>query len=669
MHGRPEDEIKHLLPHTYFAFFSRFGRLRPIQIQAIPVILEGVHTLVVSPAASGKTEAVICPVIERRIQEQWPPLSILYVTPTRALVNDLYARIRPPLETLGYSVRRKTQDHPEFKPERPPDVLITTPESFDSLMARHPQSLRTLRVLILDEIHLYDQTYRGDQLRVLLRRLDRLIPQGFQKIALSATVHDPKTLGLRYLWPEFEIVSHPAPREIEYTLFQQEPTYRRLLRYLQEREARKVLYFAPTRREVEAIAMTLKRERAFQGRIWVHHGSLSKKEREATEQRMLHSRYGMIVATTTLELGIDIGDIDAVVLHSPPNSVAQLLQRIGRGNRRRPTLYAVGLYRTPLEKTVFETLFELASKGWLESVPYDPAPSVAVQQILSYALQRKRVGMPKSAVLAILEPLEMDSQSVEELLDHLTDHGLLRWVNPGLYFLGERGERMARRGEIHSNIETYPTEYEVYDIETGNRIGTVEVLAPSFVLEGQVWEVVTVRRKQAYVRRVQAIQPVGKVFKGKGAALWPASLGIQIRQKIFPGTTETTLPYVVVGNLVGFYHFFGVLYGYLWAEALKQKGIPAQDQAGRVLWTQRVQDLRTLIELPLEHLEATAVQVGPEVRKLLALGAFFRHLPRRLQDLAWIRAFHVEDLAERLWSSDPIPLSTLPTPTLPLTEI
>lgn len=153
-------------------FFSRFGgKLTPIQIQTIPKILEGLNVVISSPTASGKTEAVMAPLAERFLVEHWHDLAVLYIVPTRALANDSLARIEGPLGDMGITCVLKHGDKPNLPSSALPNCLITTPESLDSLIARRSDIFTSLRAVVLDEIHLLDNTARGDQLRFLLRRL------------------------------------------------------------------------------------------------------------------------------------------------------------------------------------------------------------------------------------------------------------------------------------------------------------------------------------------------------------------------------------------------------------------------------------------------------------------------------------------------------------------
>ena len=159
--------------------------------------------MVCSPTASGKTEAVVAPLVERHLPPGTDGLPrLLLVSPTRALVNDLLRRLEPPLARLGLAVHRRTGDHATLDRRHPPQVLITTPESLDSLLVRHTAFLAEVRAVVLDELQILDGSPRGDQLRLLLGRLRTLVGErgaALQAAASSATIHDPRGLAERYV--------------------------------------------------------------------------------------------------------------------------------------------------------------------------------------------------------------------------------------------------------------------------------------------------------------------------------------------------------------------------------------------------------------------------------------------------------------------------------------
>ncbi|HEC83434.1 MAG TPA: DEAD/DEAH box helicase, partial [Firmicutes bacterium] len=210
--------IRKELRFAWVPFFGRFGRLTPVQVETIPKVLQGHNVIVASPTATGKTEAIVAPVAERLSRRGCDSLGVVYVVPTRALANDTYVRIEGPLRDMGFTTGIKHGDKPRIPTREPPNILITTPESLDSLICRRPQMFSVLQVVILDEIHLIDNTYRGDQLRVLLRRLRRLVADGsFATHLLSATLSSPGEVGRRYA-EDATIVEVHGRREIDYYL-------------------------------------------------------------------------------------------------------------------------------------------------------------------------------------------------------------------------------------------------------------------------------------------------------------------------------------------------------------------------------------------------------------------------------------------------------------------
>ncbi|MCK5259394.1 MAG: DEAD/DEAH box helicase, partial [Thermoplasmatales archaeon] len=321
------EEIKKQLTRTWIPFFSRFGKFTLIQELTIPYILNRENVVVISPAASGKTEAVIAPLIENLIEKDnfnadSASLKILYISPTRALVNDLYRRLVDPITYCGVSLGRKTGDRPGLDYEKLPNVLLTTPESFDSLLTRHPKIFLGLKIVVLDEIHLLDNTPRGDQLRILLRRL-RKINDNLQYCALSATIDD-LDIGSRYFL-NAKVCFLKSMREIEYLLIPNKNFVTKLFEIITQRKLKKILVFFNARSLAELFSQEFNRP-PFQDAILVHHASLQKQCREEVERQMNNSDRAILCATSTLELGIDIGDVDCIVLFRPPFDISSLLQ-------------------------------------------------------------------------------------------------------------------------------------------------------------------------------------------------------------------------------------------------------------------------------------------------------------------------------------------------------
>lgn len=493
--------IRRRLKRAWLPFFTRFGRLMPVQVQTIPKILDGFNVVVASPTASGKTEAVVAPVAERFLSERWQGLAVLYVVPTRALANDTLARIEGPLQDMGITTALKHGDKPYLPPHNLPNCLITTPESLDSLICRRPQVFATLRAVILDEIHLLDNTYRGDQLRLLLWRLPKLVSDGrFSIHLLSATLSEPHQIARRYV-ADFEVVTVAGQRKIDYCLL---GSHKGAYHLARARGWKKLLCFCNLRESVEAVAADL-------AQLWhhypvvAHHGSLSRRVREEAETVMKEADVAVCVATSTLEIGIDIGDIDLIVLAEVPWSISALLQRIGRGNRQEGLIHAAAVATSEEEEFLLEAMFETAATGALPAESYEPDLSVAVQQTFSHLYQHPE-GVPETELLELISPLCAEDEA-RLILGHLRQRGWLE-RRTGHWFASTKLMDIGEKGHIHSNIPDSRT-YRVIDVDSGREIGTIAgVFDEVFVLAQRTWRVVSVVGDIIKARR----------FKGKASA-------------------------------------------------------------------------------------------------------------------------------------------------------
>lgn len=638
------DELKRKLRRTWSTFFSRFGKLREIQKLAIPFILEGRNAVIVSPTASGKTEAVLAPIVERALEEKWAPPFLFWIVPTRALVNDLYFRFEPLLTPFDLSFDRKTGDHPSFNEMAPKDIIITTPESFDSILSRFPKVFERVKVVVLDDVHLIDGTPRGDQMRVLLRRL-RLINRDHSVYLLSATIASPEKLGERYT-EEFEIVRSEEGRGIDFLLLREEKSvYKKIIEDFKRKDVRKALFFVNSRMEAERLRRLIEFP-PFRGRVFVHHGSLSKREREDTEEFMQKERVGILVATTTLELGIDIGDIDAVVLVRPPHDIQSFLQRIGRGSRRRERILAYGIFRDAWEQMIFNIFYNDALNGILGEDVYEPSLSTMVQQMLSYIYQRRKVGTTVRNLLRVLNFM-YDEYDIYLELDHLVETGFIKTIKEEIYAPDDRLVRAAERGWLHSNIDRKPREFRVVDVDTGRELGTIQLISPQFELGGNIWEVIHTDRYTAYVKKTRSVfKSAGKVFKGK-AIFWDFRLGERIKARLFPTLQPNEYPFFKMGDRLIVFHLSGPVLGYIWQNVLRRKDIRVEDFEGRFMvvyeWNENPEYL-----LPEPHEVGKELEYTVGISKFLTLGYFFRYLKSDLHVKAVSQALRVGTFLERL---------------------
>lgn len=640
-------EIRRLLPRTYSAFFARFGRLRPIQELVIPKVLSLKDLVVVSPTASGKTEAILGPLSEKLTEDgrKWG-LSIIWVAPTRALVNDLFMRFRGPLDILGINYGRKTGDHPTLTLKKIPPVLLTTPESLDSMLCRYPKEFRDLKAVVLDDVHLLDNTPRGEQLQILIKRIRRLVKENLQVIAASATIPEPVSLGKKYL-KDFQIAISTEGRPIEFFLLPRtNETARLLIEDFRKKGFKKILVFANSRIEAERLAKDFNHP-PFYKRSFVHHGSLSRREREAIERWMNRTKLGLLAATTTLELGIDIGDIDAVVLYGPPHDLQSFLQRIGRGNRRRERAIGYGIFNDAWERIIFDIYFENANAGNIGESKESAYISVAVQEILSYLFQRRRVGATLHTFSEIISPL-VNEDELLMIIEHLEDLGFIKKIFHGVYGPTEMLLDAGEKGWLHSNIERGFMDVRIVETGSGREIGKIQLLSPQFELGGQLWEVVSYDKRTAWVRPIKAMfKGSGKIFKGK-ALFWDFRLGNRIKAKFFDDLGEDDIPYLRINEILLLFHFSGPLQGYLWEKTLRDRGINAQDYTGRILVV-REMEIKPSEAIPASAELKIAIKENMGIfSKFLSLGAFFRYLPQDIQPVAVERALELSSFIERL---------------------
>lgn len=456
------------LPNTYRAFYGSFTGLYPIQQQAISPVLVNSDLIIQSATGSGKTEAVLAPCLERIIASGMTRAA-LYIVPTRALAFDIRRRFADTLkERLGVSFAIRTGD--VKKSGGRPDIMLTTPESLDVMLGSANADLLAfllrVRTVIIDEVHPFIHQYRGQQLSCLLHRLERRIGQRLQKIALSATIADPHEVQRFFNFrADFVLLTENVRRQIHPRLIHLKDDEDELVNLLadlaEEWQYRKILIFANSRGRCDKIFGLLNRQGAFKGMAHLHYSNLKAKERQIVEQRFRRQTRAVCVATSTLELGIDVGDVDAVLLFEPPDSVSAFLQRIGRANRRQDTIHFWGICRGGLageQLLRFLALLQLAEEGRVEAALPKTLPSVLSQQFISCLYEKKRL------TLAVLQDLFFSSSAAEteEIFAALIKKSWLKksTVN-GLYSGGWRYWQALVEHEIWSN---FPENEDLYQL-------------------------------------------------------------------------------------------------------------------------------------------------------------------------------------------------------------
>ncbi len=560
--------------------------------------MEGQNVLVGAPTASGKTEALAAPLMERLIRQldrtgttrQESSLKLMYISPTRALSRDLVRRLRRPVQDCGMSVGIKTGDSPDpdLKGD-PPDVLVTTPESLDSLLCRHPRTLRELRALVVDELHLLDGNARGDQLQADLLRLKQVVKRQVQLCGASATLPNGDELAATYLGEEAAFVHTGAlgdgdHRDIEASLVRAEfleEAAQAIVKIFRETGDRKLLVFANNRRHVEELTALLADREILKDRVYAHHGSLARSERLRAEEGLRNAPAAVCVATMTLEVGIDIGDVDRTVLVGPPPDVSSLLQRIGRANRQEQTTRVTCLQAGRFERQRVEHLLECAARGELfaETVPF--RPSVVPQQALSLMFQNPNRWIAPRPVWKRLPPEArefIDLDDIRRILDCLAEEDYLHPMEKGRYAPDTEALHDHRYGRFHSNIHD-DNEVEVVDELTQQVVGKVrfrreqeeklhdgEDLALS--LGGKTRKVVNYVDDQLIVRSEEGLEK--SQFIGRLPPRYSRGLARDFGHYL--GADPNTMYLEPADDNFLFFHFLGTVWGRLAGDLLREKG-------------------------------------------------------------------------------------------------
>jgi len=430
--------------------------LRPLQDEAIAPVLDGVNCLLLAPTAGGKTEAAILPVLSKIMQEDWRGLSVLYVCPIRALLNNLNDRLSFYTGLVGRNCGLWHGDVAQAVKSRildePPDLLLTTPESLEALLV----SRRTdrayffghLKVVIVDEIHAFAGDDRGWHLFAVVERIRKLAGVDLQRIGLSATVGNPERL-LQWLCGSSErqraVIAPGRPgaaadAEVTLDYVGSLENAAHVLRVLHQGEKR--LVFCDSRSRTEELATHLRAEGV---RTFVSHSSLSAEQRRDAEAAFRDQRDCVIVATSTLELGIDVGDLDRVVQIDAPSTVSSFLQRLGRTGRR-PGTRRNCLFLTTSRDSLLRAaaLLELWRDGYVD--PTEPPPSpfhLVAQQTLALILQQGGIGRRAwhEWTAAVLAAARIDAAIAAAILDHMLAAGIL-FEDSGILGVGPEGERL-----------------------------------------------------------------------------------------------------------------------------------------------------------------------------------------------------------------------------------
>lgn len=514
-----------------------WNELNSIQKKAIPTVLSGKDTLILAPTASGKTEAALIPIFSEILNNHLEPVSVLYVSPLKALINDMHNRIEKWGNHFGLTATKWHGDVSKYQKDKftknPTDFLCTTPESLEVILMNRTSGekervFQNIKYILIDEIHYFADSDRGIQLNSILNRISKYTPNA-SIIGLSATVGNPNLIA-EWINPNkpAEIVIDESGRKLQYKVFSL-PEFA-LSRVLSELKDKKVLVFANSRRTAELSYYTLKKDIGIKN-IFIHHGSINKETREENEDKFKAVKNGFMVATTTLELGIDIGDIDVVVQLSAPSQATSFSQRIGRSGRRSK------VQRTILISQGFNLLMSLAElvlhhESKVEEIKISKkSTDILFHQILSVVFEK---GNPHYKELYeelcgcyAFSGITLDNYVT--LLKEMRKHGLIDIKN-NLVTLGYDFEKEFGKANYKNFYAVFSPSFEYTILEGNKEIGTLDIAyaidlraGDQFNLAGKLWKVNSINHERYIVHVSKEVLTKAKIpnWNSGGAAVSP----------------------------------------------------------------------------------------------------------------------------------------------------
>lgn len=508
----------------------------PIQEKGIPEVLAGKNVLLIAPTGTGKTEAGVLPVLHKILVEKSQPIACIYITPLRSLNRDMLRRLQTLCQMLELKVAVRhgdTSQHERAKQAvSPAHLLITTPETFQILFLgkKLRNWLKNVRYIIIDEIHELFSSERGYQLSIALERLEKICGKSPQRIGLSASVGNPEEVAkfLVGCFRECSIVDCGIEKEISINVSFPRVTQEDEKLASEHLEAEDIavmraiaqsvsqhkgtIVFVNTRAAAEFLALHM--HNLFPSlQIAVHHGSLAKEVRIECEDLFKAGKLNALIATSSLELGIDIGHVDFVIQYNSPRQVGRLLQRVGRsGHGLGRVSQGVIFCSDPLEALEAFVLARRAIEGKIEKEKArECSLSVLANQIVAHAIAEKSFDLEEFYEI-VKRAYPFRNLEHEQYLAVVKALEKFHRI-----FINENRIEGSRRGReyFYTNISMIPDErtYKVVDLTTRRIIAqvdesfVVEKLEPGveFAVKGSVWQVEAINEETVFVLPSQRI--------------------------------------------------------------------------------------------------------------------------------------------------------------------
>src|SRR2546428_6722678 len=546
-----------------------------MQARALSEIQAGSHLLVVAPTGSGKTEAALFPILESLGASDRGGIRALYITPLRALNRNLIDRIQRLVASTNLTAAVRHGDTPTSERRKqaanPPDILITTPETLQAIlpgkgMQRH---LRSVRYVIIDEVHQFAEDRRGVQLAVGLQRLRRITDRDFQRIGLSATVGHPDAIASMFGGEtSLQILVAPLEKRYEYPVewprpidkdfetardFYITPEAAAGLSAIDDSldESRSTLVFVNARPLAELLGSRLSMVRQD---VAVHHGSLPREERERVEAGFKGGEIKGLVSTSTLELGIDIGTVDKVVQYNSPRQVTSLIQRVGRSGHKLDRT-SRGLVLAVSSDDAIESLAAVQAAQENDLEPrhiHRLALDVLAHQVVGSALDQGGTA-PWSDILSTIrtsEPYrELEAAQADRVAEFLAHLGIIR----------QEGDRIRvppkGRRYYFENLSTIRDErrYPVMDLTSQRQVGILgeEFMMIKareglhFIIRGRPWKIEKIGKDGMVY--VTPVSDPNAMIPGWDGEMLPVPFGLaqrvgQIRKEIDARLAQDGVP-------------------------------------------------------------------------------------------------------------------------------
>ncbi|HSD05467.1 MAG TPA: DEAD/DEAH box helicase [Nitrosopumilaceae archaeon] len=507
-----------------------FENLTDIQKKAVPIIFQKIDSLVVAPTGSGKTESSVIPIFARIAKSKKPgKIKALYITPLRALNRDVFRRIMKYAEQEALSIQIRHGDTSQSIRKKisdsPPDILITTPETIVILLTQQKMlhALSELEWVVIDEVHELLGNERGAQLSLSLERLQNNSKSDITRIGLSATVGNIEECAKFVVGTKrkCKVIRDTSIRKYDVEIKYIDGTITDVVDFIIEYVAKNyqnspVLLFTNTRGESEYIASILREKST--SRIELHHGSLSQEVREETEENLRQGKPGIIVCTSSLELGLDIGSVELVIHYGSPRQVSKLVQRIGRSRHNRDSS-AKGLVITNNPDDEFEAraiLERVKEKSIEDQIIHADSLDVLAHHLVGLTMQFGSVPVDL-AFKIIRQAYPFRNTTLEDLF------GVLDLLHSSSVIFFDKEEMLfKKKGRAFryyfENLSTIPDilKFKVFDTASKKIIGSLDQRFVGdygdpgnvFVLRGMQWRILNVDESSLKIN-VEPIQSAG----------------------------------------------------------------------------------------------------------------------------------------------------------------